>query len=119
MQSWLTPRARRCGCAELTYPTMCSPLQVMLSPSERTRDSLGAALRKIAADGADDSFHLLDRAATHACADARSAGASVEQLIVAVKTEWARGAASHGLRGGDSVDPLARLVSTCIREYFK
>lgn len=108
-----------CGCAESTYPTMCSPVPVMLTTSERTRDGLRAALRKIAADGADSSLDLLDGVAAHACADARAAGVSIEQLIVSIKSEWTRTAAIHGLRGGDSVEPLARLVSTCIREYFR
>lgn len=98
---------------------MCSPLTVMLTPSERTRASLGAALRKIAADGADGAAQLVDEVAAHACADARAAGASVEQLIVAVKGDWSRAAAIHGLRGSDGVEYLARLVSACIREYFR
>ncbi len=93
--------------------------QAPFSYSPRTRAALGAALRKIAADGADGAADLLDEVATGACADAHGDGESIERVIVAIKREWAAGAPAHGLRGRDSAVALARLVSGCIREYFR
>jgi len=89
------------------------------SHSQRTRNALSAAHRKIAADGAEGAAEMLDEVARHACADARADGESIERVIVAIKREWAVGAPAHGLRGRDSAVALARLVSGCIREYFR
>ena len=88
-------------------------------PSERTCAALRAALRKIAADDADGAATSLDEIATEACADAHELGVPIERLIVAIKREWAHCAAKHDVRGRDGAVLLARLISSCIHEYFR
>lgn len=91
----------------------------VFTPSERTHELLAASLRKIAAGRAPELGDSLCELAKHACADARKLDLPIERLIVEMKHRWERDALAHGVSGRDGTAVLDRLVSACIREYYR
>ena len=61
----------------------------------------------------------LRHAAANACEDARAAGLRIEQMLIALKEDWAAHPAVRRLPAGDArSDITSRFITLCIHEFF-
>ena len=102
-------------------PPAAAPLSASTSgPGLLSHSTLVAVRRLVHAYREDGAVEIrLRRAARAVAADAHRQGARAEQMLVAVKQEWAALPEVRALPPGDAVQNLSsRFITLCSREFF-
>ncbi len=95
-------------------PTITGSTRLM---SHATASAIRHALRALGNERVEDA--RLRRAAAAACEDARTAGLRVEQMLVAIKEDWAAHPEVCRLpHGRTRSDVTNRFITLCIRQYY-
>ncbi len=85
--------------------------------SHATASAIRHALRSLGNERVEDT--RLRRAAAAACEDARAAGLRVEQMLVAIKEDWAAHPEVCRLPHGRARSEVtSRFITLCIRQYY-